>query len=431
MIATTDEYLTALDNGHLDQSLSGWYGRKVLGAQKSRYRSLLTAMKARFGDKGAVSVVSTPGRTELGGNHTDHNHGLVLTAAVHLDLAAVAVRHDEFTIRIHSQGFPEDITVDLSDLEPRPGEAGSPESLVRGVAAGFAHEGYRIGGFKAVIQGTVPVGSGLSSSAAFEILIGTILNHFFNSSHISATALARIGQSAEGRFFGKPCGLMDQLASALGGVLRIDFENPLEPRIHRIGDLVIPSDYRLAVVDTGGSHADLTADYAAIPREMRAVAAHFGRRTARDLTMEELVEATPQLRPKTGDRAILRVMHFLEDNRRVTEQAAALRENRFADYLRLVSESGKSSWQYLQNICPAGDITDQTIPLALALTERFLAGRGACRIHGGGFAGTIQAYVPAERLSEFQRYMEPVFGEGVVIPLEIRSSGSSVLSMEK
>ena len=427
MTVAIDEYTKAIKSGRLDRQMAQWYGLDGVEVQKKRYLGLLSDLEARLGDVPAV-MVSAPARTELGGNHTDHNCGRVLTAAVHLDLVAAASPSGGTAVNVRSDSFPGLLRVDLSDLNPRQEEKGRPESLIRGMASGLREAGLRVGGFEACIQGTAPIGAGLSTSAAFEILMGTIFSHLFNDGAVDEVLTAEVGRLAETRFFGKPCGLMDQIASSLGGLLHIDFNQPRRPEIERIDADLNGFGYRLVVVNTGGSHADLTSDYAAIPREMRAVAAEFGREAMRGLSVGNLLDEVGGLRGKTGDRAILRALHFIEENDRVKDQAAALRDGRFGDYLRLVSASGDSSWRLLQNCMGSANAFDQRIPLALAITERFLEGQGACRVHGGGFAGTIQAYVPDNRLADYIRFMERVFGMESVLPLRIRPAGGSLLA---
>jgi len=426
MTATPGDYVDALQSGRLDADLLALYGQAELAAQKQRYAGLLEAMDARFTPDTAAVVIS-PGRTELGGNHTDHNHGRVLAAAVHLDCVAVAAPARGMQATIQSTGFPELIRVDLSDPAPRPGERGRPESLVRGVAAGLADKGCRLGGFTACVDSTVLPGSGLSSSAAFGMLLGGIIHHLFNGCGTTAFDLAGIAKQAENEFFGKPCGFMDQLTSALGGILHIDFKSHLDPDVERIDFEFAPAGYQLAVVDTGGNHAELTAEYAAITEEMRSAALLLGKEVLRGLSIEEVIAAVARLRPKAGDRAILRTIHFIEENRRVGAMVTALRHNRMDKYLGLVSASGDSSWRLLQNCFRTSTPQMQAIPLALNLTERFLDGNGACRVHGGGFEGTIQAYVPRARFDDYRQFMERVFGSGSVMALRIRRPGLSLL----
>lgn len=405
-----------LENGGRDDDLERTYGRFELDVQRKRRLGLLDAMVERFGSEPVV-FFRAPGRTELGGNHTDHNHGRVLAAAVDLDCLAVASPRDDRVIKMYSEGYSGCIEVDLSDLSPRPEEKERPEGLIRGVAAGLAKGNYRLGGFNATLSSTIPVGVGLSSSAAFEILIGRVFNRFYNRDAASEVTLSLAGQYAETEYFDKPCGLMDQMASAVSGLVHFDFKDPRNPIIERIAFDFSESGYQPAVVDTGGSHVDLSEDYATIAREMRAVAELMGREVARGITMTELLDAVSGLREKVGDRAILRVMHFIQENQRVLFQAEALKDGRVEDFIRLADESGDSSWRLLQNCFSPSRILDQRIPLALAMTRYFLGDRGACRIHGGGFAGTIQVYVPRERFTAYTPFMEKVFGPGSVIPL--------------
>lgn len=421
-----EKYLDALQCGNLDSDLITLYGGDDLAFQKERYLRLLKGVKDRNWSM-PVSIITAPGRTELGGNHTDHNHGRVLAASVHLDCAAVASANEGMHVEIHSSGFPDIIHVNLSNLLPCEGERGRPESLVRGVAAGLVQKGHSIGGLLASVHSNVIPGSGLSSSAAFAVLLGGIFNHLFNDDSISLLDLAEIAKKAENEFFGKPCGFMDQLASALGGVLHIDFKNPMSPRAEQIDCDFSGAGYHLVVVDTGGSHATLTPEYAAITMEMQAVAHQLGKQYLRGVSVADLMRIVPRLRKNVGDRAILRAIHFVQENRRVVDMVKALRLNWVGEYLKLVNDSGVSSWHLLQNCSPAGTPEMQGIPLALALSELFLDGNGACRVHGGGFEGTIQAYVPEARAHDYRRCIEEVFGEGSVIPLRVRSRGVVVL----
>jgi len=419
---TPETFRAALKEGRMDAVLASLYGQGQLPAQKKRYLRLLEALATRLAPSEAI-VVSAPGRTELGGNHTDHNHGRVLAAAVQMDCVAAAAPQPGHEIVMHSAGYPEPIRVNLRDLTPRTAEQGRPEALIRGVAAALADRGGRVGGWTACVDSTVMPGSGLSSSAALGVVLGGIFNHLFNEGRLSALELALVAKQAENVFFGKPCGLMDQLTSSVGGVLHMDFKNPLEPGLENIDGHFSEAGYRMAVVNTGGSHAELTPEYAAITEEMRAVASLLGRDVLRGVAMEDIIRSVPRLRAKTGDRAVLRAIHFIEENDRVGAMAAALRRHDLDAYLALVSASGNSSWRLLQNSTPAATPQDQGIPLALILTERFLDGRGACRVHGGGFAGTIQTYVPDAQLHAYRQAMEAVFGTGAVQPLRIRRPG--------
>lgn len=416
------EYIAGTRSGLLDSALVEFYGEDGLTQQRQRYQMLLGRMEKWAGD-GDVVLVSAPGRTELGGNHTDHNHGVVLAAAVSFDCLAVAFPSDSNCIRVRSEGFAETIEVDLSDLSSQESETGTPAALIRGVADAFSCAGFAIGSFDACIAGSVPVGAGLSSSAAFEVCIGQIFNQLFNEGAVPPIELARFGRWAENRYFGKPCGFMDQIACAVQGVQSIDFLDQENPIVSEVDFDFSGTGYQLVVVDTGGSHADLTPEYAAIPDEMTRAARVLGQDFARGLTVEQVLESALKIRRQAGDRALLRLIHFIEENQRAIAEAEALRHNDMATFLELVSQSGDSSWRLLQNCTSTMKPEEQGVTLALTLTERFLEGEGAWRIQGGGFAGTIQAYVPEERFAPYTKYMESVFGRGAVVPLRIRTSG--------
>lgn len=422
------DYREALSAGELDATLIELYGDEALAVQRQRYNNLLARMLEWSGDDKCV-IVTAPGRTELGGNHTDHNNGVVLAAGIHFDCLAVARQVDSDVVRVRSEGFRSTIEFSLDNLAPSPAEEGTSVSLVRGVLAGFLSRGWEIGGFDACVAGDVPVGAGLSSSAAFEVCMGQVLNQLFNDGRRTPVELATVGREAENVYFGKPCGFMDQMASAAQGILSIDFEDPAVPVINEIDFDFDATDYQLVVVDTGGSHEDLTPDYAAIPVEMEAAARALGQNKARGLTMEQVMENAPHIRREAGDRGLLRIIHFVEESDRAVRQAAALRAGDMRHYLRLVRESGDSSWRLLQNCISATNVLEQPIPVALTLTERFLGDRGVCRIQGGGFAGTIQAYVPKERVGEYVAYMERVFGSGSVLPLRIRKPGIDLIRL--
>jgi len=407
------------------QRLSLLYGTDAAARvrQERRWRGLAEEYRRRFGQVD-LRCFSAPGRTEIGGNHTDHNHGKVLAAAINLDSIAVAAPVSERRIAIYSEGYDAPFAVGLEDLSAVPAEKGTTTALIRGIAARLRQRGHAVGGFRACIAGDVPVGSGLSSSASIEVLLGTILNALYNQARIDAKEIAIIGQYAENVYFGKPCGLMDQIASAVGGIVKIDFAEPESPRVEKIDFDFAAAGYHMLVVDTGGSHADLTEDYAAIPREMRQVAAQFGREVCRPLSEPELVGRIAELRTGAGDRAILRALHFLRENHRVDLQVQALQNRDMKEFLRLIRESGISSFRWLQNCVSGHAAREQGIPLALALTEGFIGeGDGACRVHGGGFAGTILAFLPAGRADEFRDLMEPAFGSGCVKTLRVRSQG--------
>ncbi len=365
---------------------------------------------------------SAPGRTELGGNHTDHQRGCVLAAAVDLETTARVTLNRTNTIRIFSEGYAP-VEVSLHDLPPKAEERNTTAALVRGVAAEFARRGAALQGFDAHVRSTVLPGSGLSSSAAFEVLMGTILNELFFDKTLTAAEVAQVGQYAENTYFGKPCGLMDQMASAVGGLVFIDFGSPACPIVERLDFDLHAAGYALCIIDTGADHADLTEEYAAIPAELAAVCRYFGKDVLRQIPEEDFMAALPKLRGQVPDRALLRALHFYGENRRAEEEAQALRCGDVDAFLALVRDSGRSSWLYLQNITPTGAVQEQAVAVALALAETLLQGRGACRVHGGGFAGTIQAFVPLDMLEEFRKGMETVLGEGACHVLAIRRDG--------
>ena len=365
---------------------------------------------------------SAPGRTEISGNHTDHQHGCVLAAAVNLETVAEVMLNDSEVIRVQSEGYPV-VEVALNDLSVHEAEKNTTAALIRGVAAAFSQQGAKLQGFDARVRSSVLPGSGLSSSAAFEVLIGTICNELFFDKKLSAVEIAQVGQYAENVYFGKPCGLMDQTASSVGGMVFIDFHNPDSPVVERIDHDFAAAGHALCIIDSGADHADLTEEYAAIPGEVKRVSTFFGKEVLRDIPEADFFAALPELRHRVPDRAILRAIHFYQENKRVQRQAQALREGDFDTFLGLVSESGRSSWMYLQNITPAGAIEHQDVAVALALCDTLLQGRGAYRVHGGGFAGTVQAFVPLEMLDSFKTGIENVLGEGKCHVLSIRPQG--------
>jgi galactokinase len=370
-------------------------------------------------------VFSAPGRTELGGNHTDHQHGRVLAAAVELDTRAAVALNGTSLIRVLSEGYPV-CEVDLRDLAVRPEERNTTAALLRGVAAGFAGRGCSLAGFDACVTSTVLPGSGLSSSAAFEVLLGTAINHLF-SCGADAVEIAKIAQYAENVYFGKPCGLMDQMASSVGGCVAIDFADPAAPVVTPVDFDFSACGHRLCIIDSGASHADLTDEYAAVPGELAAVSGFFGKAVLRDVPEDAFYAALPELRRTAGDRAVLRAIHVYDENRRVEAQVAALIRGDFQDFLHYVNLSGFSSQNLLQNVIPTGATAHQEVALALALARHLLSGRGACRVHGGGFAGTIQAFVPDDLLEGFRAGMEAVLGTGACHVLAIRKAGGTVV----
>lgn len=403
------------------------YGKEseTLTKQYDRYKSLLQDYKNRFSDND-LHLFSAPGRTEIGGNHTDHNHGRVLAASINLDTIAAAAKTDDNKVAIYSDGYDQPFIVALDKLDVKKEEEGTTNALIRGIADRFVTTGYNIGGFNACISSDVLVGSGLSSSASVEVLICTIFNAFYNEGKIPPETMAKVGQYAENVYFGKPCGLMDQMACAVGGIITIDFKEPKNPLVKKINIDFDKHQYSLIVVNTGGNHADLTDDYASVPAEMKSVANVFDTEVLRDVFIEDFLQKIPDLRNTVGDRAVLRTLHFLDENERVTDQVAALEAGDFQKFLYLIEASGNSSFKWLQNIYTTKNIKEQGVTMALALTEKYIAdiGKGACRVHGGGFAGTIQVFMPNDHLNGYKKLMESVFGDRSVLVLKVRPCGT-------
>ncbi len=418
------ELLRELEQGGLPERLEPVYGKDAPSAAY-RLRELMLEYGETFpcSDDAETLLFSTPGRTELGGNHTDHQHGHGLAASVNLDTIACVVPNNSQTIRIKSRHHRL-AEVDLSDLSVKKEETGNSVSLLRGVAARLTQLGYTMGGFDAYTTTRVLRGSGLSSSAAFEVLTATIMNQLFCGGALSSTELAKVGQYAENVYFGKPCGLMDQMACATGGVIVIDFKDPDNPDLRRVQVDLSRFGHALCIIDTRASHADLTADYAAITQEMRQVAACFGREILRDVSFDQFLESLATVRATCGDRAALRAYHFFRDDQRVLLECDALEKGDFDTFLHHVRQSGRSSFMYLQNVSNYRESRSQPVALLLALAEDLLEGRGACRVHGGGFAGTIQAFVPLDILSSFVAGMEAVAGQGACHVLSFRNVGS-------
>lgn len=396
----------------------------VLKQQADRYASLMDDFKSTYGAD-EVALFSAPGRTEIGGNHTDHQHGRVLAGAVNLDNIAVAAKNNTHTIRVKSVGYPE-FQVDLNDLSIDESRFYTSDSIVRGINARMKELGYKIGGFDVCIEGHVPKGSGLSSSASFEVLIGAIISHLFNDGKLDPVENAIIGQWAENNYFGKPCGLMDQTACSVGGLITIDFKNPSKPIVKEVDFDFVSTGYSLVITDVGGGHDDPAsqAEYASLPTEMKSVAKVLGADVLREVTLDQIVEKIPEIRKVTGDRAILRAYHFQGDNQRVVEQVAALERNDFNGFLEMVVESGYSSYMYNQNIYDVTHKDEQVVSLALALSEMVLKGKGAWRVHGGGFGGTIQAFVPSNLTDLYIKTLEHVYGKDSCHKLFIRSKGA-------
>ena len=411
-----------INKGGLDERLCDVYVDKALAAeQRVRYTDAIDKFIGLYGDREA-SVYSAPGRTEVGGNHTDHQHGQVLAAAVNLDVVAVASATDDGIIKVLSDDF--DIApIDTGDLAKRDDEEGSSEALIRGVSARFAEDGYKVGGFVAYMTSDVIVGAGLSSSAAFEVAVGTILSGMYNNSEADAVYIAKASQYAENKYFGKPCGLMDQMASSVGGLVNIDFGNTEDPVIRPVKVDFESFGHSLCIVDTGADHADLTDDYAAIPEEMGRVADYFGKKYLKEVDPEEFSENVTELRKSCGDRAVLRALHFFTDDHRVSEEVKALEAGDIEAFKRLICDSGNSSFKNLQNVYSNRDINEQSMSLALAITGVILKEKAGYRVHGGGFAGTIQVFLPTEMVRRYKTLIEKYFGEGSCHVLKIRKYG--------
>ncbi len=417
------ELIQKLQNGSADKMLQELYGEENLATQKARYLAAIHEFEKLYGEREDVGIYSVSGRSELSGNHTDHNHGCVIAASIDLDIIAVAAKTNENIIRLKSEGFREDVVDFTSYSAPNETEFGTSKSLVAGMCQGFLKEGYKIGGFCAYTTSSVLKGSGLSSSAAFEDMIGNILNHMYNDGKVSNVEIAKLSQYAENVFFGKPCGLMDQVACAAGGIVAIDFADTASPVIDIIK--VDMKDYKLCIVNTGGNHADLTDDYASVPAEMKAIASHFGKPYLREVEEKDVLENISVLREKFGDRAILRALHFFSENRRVALQKQALLEGDLEGFFEKVVESGRSSFCYLQNVYTTKNVSEQGLSLALCLAERYLSDKNAAwRVHGGGFAGTIQSFVREKDAEGYRTLMDSAFGEGACIVLRIRPHGA-------
>lgn len=395
-------------------------------SEAARYAAVLDGLEKTFGSHAEAGLYSAPGRTEIGGNHTDHQHGRVLAGSVNIDMIAAAAPNDKNQLRVQSEGY-DLCVIDLNDLEARKEEENTTAALLRGECAAFTQRGAKLAGLDVYISSNVPKGSGVSSSAAFEVLIGVILNDCFMAEKVSPIAIAQIGQWAENVYFGKPCGLMDQMASSVGNIITIDFASPAKPVVEPVAVDFSKAGLALCILDSGADHADLTDEYAAIPAECRAVAAVCGGEVLRDVPFETFLAKLPECRRQCGDRAVLRAFHVYADNDRVAKQVAALHDGDFDTFLSLVNESGRSSWEYLQNVIPAGYKEHQEVGVTIAAAKHLLGDKGAVRVHGGGFAGTVQAFVPVEMLDEFKAGMEAILGEGRCHVLSIRPEGGAVL----
>lgn len=414
-----------LQDGAMDSRLRRVYVSDAeIQAQYARYTAVIDAFSELFTGERDIRLFSAPGRSEVGGNHTDHNHGRVLAAGINLDAIAAAAKNDDNIVRVKSEGYPMDV-VDLSDLSVQETELGHSPALVRGVCQGFLNYGYKIGGFDATTASRVLSGSGLSSSAAYEVLVGTMLNYLYNDGKVDAVTIAKIAQYAENEYFGKPCGLMDQTACSVGSFVTIDFKDPQNPEIEEVKFDFSACGHALCIVDTKGSHSDLTDEYAYIREEMESVAQYFGKNVLREVPEAEFYGEIASVRKRVGDRAVLRAMHFYADNARVLKEVEALRAGDFETFKQYILESGNSSYMYNQNVFSVKKPQEQPVSLALAISQRVLSGRGAWRVHGGGFAGTIQAFVPLDLLDTYKREIEQVFGEGACYVLSIRPVGGT------
>lgn len=414
--------------GKADEQFSMLY--QDVAVARDRYLKAIDKFSDIFGERDEVRIISAPGRTEVGGNHTDHQHGRVLAGSVDLDIIGVVSLNNDGVIRIKSEGYPQD-TVKLDELSVNDSEYGRASALIRGVLASFKEQGYNIGGFDAYTTNNVMRGSGLSSSAAFEVFVGTCLNFLFNDANISPVEIAKIGQKAESVYFGKPCGLLDQSASALGGFTAIDFKDPSKPVVEQVAFDLEAHGYSLCVVNTGGNHANLTQDYADITVECRNVSNFFDEGFLRDVDTAEFFSKIGELKEKVGDRAVLRAIHFFNEDLRAELEKDALKADNFDEFLRLIRESGNSSFKFLQNVYSTSNVHEQGISLGIAATEQFIAksGRGACRVHGGGFAGTVQAFLPTEDIPAYRGFIESIFGKDSCYVLKIRPVGGYELKI--
>lgn len=417
-----NEIISDIQQGVYDSKLKKVYvDENLIEPQRVRYVSALMRFCSLFGEK-QVEVFSAPGRSEVCGNHTDHQHGHVLATSINLDAIAVVSPTDDMMVRLVSDALPM-IEIDLRDIQKRDCEEETTDALIRGVAAAFVEHDYKVGGFEAFITSDVLMGAGMSSSAAFESLIGTIWSGLYNDMEVSAVDIAKIGQYAENKYFGKPCGLMDQMACSVGGLIYIDFEDTKKPVIEQVPCDFEAYEYSLCIVDTKGSHADLTDDYAAILNEMKEVAEFFGKQYLREVDESVFFVNLAKLREKVSDRAVLRALHFYTEQTRVREGVNALKQNDFAGFLDVIRRSGDSSSKLLQNIYSISAPVSQNVMVALAITEYILKDKGVCRVHGGGFAGTIQAFVENDMAVEYKNSIETVFGTGACHILKVRPYG--------
>ena len=418
----TEPLIEKIQSGEMDRTLLDIYvDESKVEYQRERYIKTIRKFEKYYGC-GEVAIFSAPGRSEIGGNHTDHQHGEVLAASVNLDTLGVVRATGDNTIRVISDDGQE-IVISLEDVSVKLKEKGTTTALIKGVVEGFAENGYQVGGFCAYITSDVLIGAGLSSSAAFETLIGTVLSGLYNDMKVLPVEIAMIGQFAENVYFGKPCGLMDQMACSVGNLVYIDFKDPANPKVEKVAADMDAFGYSLCITDTKGSHADLTDEYAAVPEEMKRVARYFGKDVLREITVKEVLAEIHALRKSLGDRCVLRALHFIIENERVQKEVDALKKGNIKQFLVLVKASGDSSYKYLQNVYSGKDLKNQNVSVALMISEMLLEDAGVSRVHGGGFAGTIQAFVKKEYVPEYKRGMDTVFGDGACSDLRIRKYG--------
>ena len=402
---------------------------KDVASETARFVLAVDKFISLYGDREA-DIFSVPGRSEISGNHTDHNKGCVLAGAIDRDIIAIAAKNNDGVIRFHSEGYPEDVVKISETDEPNNFDNYTSSALIAGMADAFSTHGYTVGGYDAYSTSSVLKGSGISSSAAYEVMIGNVLNHLYNDGKVDNKKIAEFAQYAENKYFGKPCGLMDQMACAVGGFVYIDFADSTAPLVEPISFSLSDAGYALCIVNTGGNHADLNEDYASVPREMKSVAKALGQDVLCGISENELIKNIPHLREELGDRAILRAIHFIRENQRVKEAKSALTSGNLDAFFDAVSESGSSSFKYLQNVYTNINVKEQGLSLALALADGYLKGRGgACRVHGGGFAGTVQIFVKNEELTELVQLMDSVFGEGSAMTLSVRPLGATKLEI--
>ena len=416
--------LKLLESEKAKKLLGELYGKAAVTENQKRYEDLVGKFVKEFGEKD-LYLFSSPGRTEISGNHTDHNHGKVLAGSINLDCVGVAAVNDTNFVNIVSETFNQSFTIDLNHLEPSDRMAGTVD-LVKGLLKGFEKSGYEVGGFDAYVTSNVISAAGVSSSASFEMLLCSMLNTFFNAGKMDTVAYAHIGKYSENHYWNKASGLLDQMACAVGGLITIDFLEPQAPVVEKIDFDFASQNHSLIIVNTGKGHADLSADYSSVPNEMKKVAQFFGKEVCAEIKEQDVIDHLAELRAYAGDRSVLRALHFFEENKRVEAEVRALKENRFGDFLDGITSSGNSSWKWLQNCYTNSNVQEQGISIALALTEMFIAEkkRGACRIHGGGFAGVIMAMLPNDLVDEYVAYIEKAMGEGSAYRMSIRPYGA-------